>query len=107
MTDADVARALRALDGEYLRINWFNSAASIGIIVGITPAARRAVGMWPTAESVAEQLLVTLDEQIEKSGADQDKRRKLIKIRDAIGGTARDLFVDVVGAVVAKSITGG
>jgi hypothetical protein len=76
------------------------------MIEGITPTARRVVGMWLTTESVTARLLATLDEQIEDSGGDQDRRSKLIKIRDAIGGTAHDLFVDVVGAVVIKSITG-
>ena len=106
MSQADVSSALRALDGEYLKINWGNHYAPIGKIVGITPAARRAVGMWPTAESVTEQLLTTLDEQIENSAGDQDKRSKLIKIRDAIGGTARDIFVEVAGSAMSKLIAG-
>jgi hypothetical protein len=106
MSQADVSGALRALDGVYLKINWFNRAAGIAVIVDITPAARRAVGMWPTAESITEQLLATLDEQIENSGADQDKRSKLIKMRNAIGGAARDLFIEVTGSVMSKLVTG-
>jgi hypothetical protein len=115
MSDADVIRGLRALDVEYLEIEWLHPHPLLnqgdrvprnrGVIVGITAAARRAVGMWPTAETVTEQLLATLDEQIANT-ADQDKRSKLIKIRDAIGGGARDLFVDIVGSVASKMITG-
>jgi hypothetical protein len=116
MSEDDIVRALRALDGEYLLIKWFHPHPLLnkgddvprnqGVILGITGSARRAVGMWPTAETVTEQLLATLDEQIANT-ADQDKRSKLIKIRDAIGGAARDLFVDIVGSVATKMITGG
>jgi hypothetical protein len=113
----DLLRALRALDGEYLVINWYQRHRALmdpsdpilrneGTIIAITAAARREVGMWPTAERVTERLLATLDEQIENSGDDPDRRSKLIKIRDAIGGTARDLFVDIVGSAVSKAITG-
>jgi hypothetical protein len=105
MTQADVTSALRALDGEYVTINWFMRAVGFGMIQGITPTARRAVGMWPTAESVTEQLLATIDEQIETS--DGDKRSKLIKMRDALGGAARDIFVDVMASVVTRSVVGG
>jgi hypothetical protein len=51
-------------------------------------------------------LLATLDEQIERSGDDPDKRSKLIKIRDAIGGIGRELLVDIVGSAVSKAMTG-
>jgi hypothetical protein len=113
MPEADIAKGVRALEGEYVTVEWRShhpvfatpDSRDYGVIVGIHAAARRAVGMWPTAESVTERLLATLDEQIESS-ADHDKRNKLIKIRDTIGGTARDLFVDIVGSVVAKTVTG-
>jgi hypothetical protein len=45
--------------------------------------------MWPTAENVTDRLLVAFDEHIEN--ADPESRRKLIKIRDELGGTARAL----------------
>ena len=62
MPEADIARGVRALDGEYLTIHWRSVAATpIGEIVGITSAARRLVGMWPSAESVTDRLLATLD----------------------------------------------
>jgi hypothetical protein len=113
----DLVRALRALDDEYLVINWYVRHRALmdpstpiprneGTIIAITAAARREVGMWPTAERVTERLLAALDEQIESSSDDPDKRSKLIRIRDAVGGTARDLFVEIVGSAVSKAITG-
>ena len=108
MSSADVERALKALDGAYIQLDarrWHAQVYPRVCVVDITPAARRAVGMWPTAESAAINFLASLDEHIETS-ADPDRRTKLIKMRDALGGTARDVFVDVMGAVVSKSLMG-
>jgi hypothetical protein len=116
ITKEDLVRALQALDDEYLVIKWYQPhpllgppefpSRNEGMIFAITGAARREVGMWPTAERITEQLLAALDEQIEQSGDDPDRRSKLIKIRDAVGGAARDLLVDIVGSAVSKAITG-
>jgi LmbE family N-acetylglucosaminyl deacetylase len=112
----DLVRALRALDEEYLVIKWYQPhpllgppdiiSRNEGTIIAITGAARREVGMWPTAERITERLLATLEEQIESSGDDPDKRSKLIKIRDAILSAGRDLVVDIVGSAASKAITG-
>jgi len=90
-SEVDVSRALNALDGEYICVNWGSRhvGPGIGVIVGITPAARRAVGMWPAAENVTDRLFAALDEHVEN--ADPESRPKLIKIHDALSGTARAL----------------
>ena len=56
------------------------------------------------SRSAAINFLASLDEHMEIRRP--DRRTKLIKMRDALGGTARDVFVDVMGAVVSKSLMG-
>ena len=57
-------------------------------------------------ESIADRFLQALDERIEGS-PDEAERSRWLKIRGAVGGAGRDLFVDVVGALISKQVTGG
>lgn len=100
-------RALVALEDEYLLINWSNrhTGPGLGVIGRMTPAARRATGLWPSPESVTDRMLTALDEQID-AAQDPERKSKLVKVRDSLLGAGRDLMVDVVGAVVSKSLTG-
>ncbi len=59
-----VEAALRALEGDPAFISKIERRASGGIsLVGRpTGHARRAVGAWPTPESIADRLVIALDE---------------------------------------------
>jgi len=106
MSEVDVRRALNALDGEYICVNWASRhvGPGIGVIVGITP---RPVERWACGRRPRTSLTGCSPHLMSTSRTPTRKlARNLIKIRAALGGTARALFVDVVGAVVTKSITG-
>lgn len=89
-----VQRSLDALDGEYVD---FQPTGQIGgFVKRITPAARRAVGQWPTAESLADRLIAAMEEVADKTD-DSEKKGLLRRSATFLGGAGRDLFVDVAG----------
>ena len=101
--ESDVHPALRALEeGGYIRMKW---ADDHGWVLGLTGDGRRAVGMWPSPESVTDEIVASLDERI-ASATDPEERTRWQKIRDAIGGATRDLAVEVLGAAVSRGIMG-
>jgi len=109
LTYQQLEAALVALEGEYLLIKWSGALGGrrgTGIVTGMTPAARRATGLWPTPESLAESLVEEIGKALESTD-DPDTRSRLVRIRDAVAGAGRDLVVDVLGAVLSRGITGG
>ncbi|MFE7421118.1 hypothetical protein [Rhodococcus sp. NPDC057529] len=80
----------------------FNADADgVQLIGAPTGHARRAVGAWPTAAALAEQIVDALAEIDEPENSERGS--KLTKLRDGIGGVGRDLFVDVVSSVITRS----
>jgi hypothetical protein len=86
----DVARALAALDGEYLE-------AEAEHVKTVYSSARRAVGAWPTPENFTERLLVELRAQA-AAEPDPTRRGRLQRLADA----AQEVGVKVIAEVVAK-----
>lgn len=108
LTTAQVSRAVKSLEDEYLRdvhwdADWFPDLYPI--VQGITSEARRTVGQWPSAEAAAERFIAAIEQQIIESETDE-QRSRLVRIRDAVTVAGRDLLVDVMGAVLTKTITG-
>jgi hypothetical protein len=73
-----VGTALNALDGEFLDVQRTGDFAHWGIF-GVTPAARRAVGQWPTAESMIERLAAGMALAAERE-ADPEQRSRLMTV---------------------------
>lgn len=96
-----VAAALVALDGEFIGLRKSIGEASSWMVLGVTPAARRAVGQWPTAEDLIEQLAAGIAQAAERETEPQRKSR-LLAIADGLGSFARDVAVGVVA-----QMTGG
>jgi predicted ArsR family transcriptional regulator len=71
---------------------------------GLTERGRRAVGIWPSGESV--DALVDALRQAEEATDDPEERGALRRAASAVLGVGRDVMTDVMGAVIAKSITG-
>jgi hypothetical protein len=74
------------------------------LATGLTERGRRAVGLWPSGESV--DALVDALRQAEEATDDPEERGALRKAASAVLGVGRDVMTDVMGAVIAKSITG-
>lgn len=74
-------------------------------IMGITAEGRRAVGMWPNAETVADALLTRLSEEADRVAASNPEKGG--RLKDAavfLGSGARDIVVGVIGDVLAKTL---
>lgn len=64
---------------------------------GVTAEARRAAGAWPSAESIADRLLIELRD-IAEYGSSEVEKTKARKALDGLGGFSRDVLVGVIGA---------
>jgi hypothetical protein len=102
---AEVHRALRALEGDFTRVPYDSIGASAEnyVVEGVTAAARRAVGQWPSPELWADRIIRALVEAAERE-PDEAKRTKLRAAADALGGFGRDLFINVIANVATKPI---
>jgi AcrR family transcriptional regulator len=103
--EQDVQRALRALadaSPPYLKTPPPPEELTYPVIItGMTERARRAVGQWPTAEVLLDQITRGIAEASDREGDPQKKRR----LRDAavvVGETARDVVADVIARIVER-----
>lgn len=105
-----VNAALRALESESPPLLEGARAAFGGtyILAGKpTGHARRAVGAWPTADSLVDSLIATLhqsagDMDEPASNQEQSKAREILK---AVGSGGRDVLVSVASAVLTGAVT--
>lgn len=102
---AQVARALEALDPVYVDFRKTTTGGDprFWYVFKVTPEARRAVGQWPTPESLvsafAEQLYAASHQ------ATEDQRQTLLAYAARlIGDTVRDLAVAAAARVLAPAL---
>jgi hypothetical protein len=88
---ADVRRALEALDGTYVHLGRDMSGFFVD---AVTAGARRAVGQWPTGESLVSQLAEGLAAAAEKE-ADPERKTRLRQATGLLGGAVRDIAVEI------------
>ena len=100
----DVARAVRALDGEYLGLQMAMGDPARWYISGVTPEARRPVGQWPTGESLVIQLVDGLKAAAERE-TDPERKSRLRQTAALLGGVARDVAVEIAEKVIER-VTG-
>jgi len=98
----DVGKALIRLDGEYLRVGRTMGGLEKAFIQEIYPSARRAVGQWPTSEDFVNRILAGFQAAAE-SEADTSHRSKLKDTAEFLGSDGKDLLIDLVASVMAKS----
>lgn len=103
LDDTTVQAALRALSSEDPPFFKAQGSWGGGILRASSPTghARRAVGAWPTAESLANQLIAKI-ESAAAGESDEGKRSKLNQLAGFFATGGRDLLVDIA----AKAITG-
>lgn len=103
LDDTTVQAALRALSSEDPPFFEAQGIWGGGILRASNPTghARRAVGEWPTAESLANQLIARI-ESAAAHESDEGKRSKLNQLAGFFATGGRDLLIDIA----AKAITG-
>jgi hypothetical protein len=94
----DVAAALNALDGGYIELQKSGGPASWHV-TSVTPAARRAVGQWPTGESLIEQLTSGLSRAAEQE-TDPEQKRRLVAVARGLGGAAKAIAINVASEML-------
>ena len=102
LDQADVARSLDALDPTYVDFRKTETGGdpTFWYVHKVTPEARKAVGQWPTAESLIDRLAGALRAEAE---GEEDIERQY-QLRQAAGLLAET--VHDVAVRVAASITG-
>jgi hypothetical protein len=107
LAEQAVARALEALDPAFVdfRKTTTGGDPTYWYVHKATPAARQAVGQWPTAESLISALA---DELSVAAQDEQDEQRKglLIYAARLMGDTLRDVSVRAAAAVLAPALAG-
>jgi hypothetical protein len=98
---ADVGAALAALDDVYITL-MKTVGVSSRYVTAVTPEARRAVGQWPTAESLIEQLATRIGEAAERE-ADPERKGRLQAVARGLGGVASEIAVNVASAFIERS----
>jgi hypothetical protein len=98
----EVGKALLRLDGEYIEASRPLGGLSHVGVDGVHPKARRAVGQWPSPIDLAERVLGGIQEAAE-SELDEEKRGKLRQTAAFLGSSGKDLFINLLASVIAKS----
>ncbi len=105
LDDAAVARALEALDPAYVdfRKTTTGGDPTFWYVLKVTPAARQAVGQWPTAESLIAALARELAASAQQ---EQDPERKglLAYAARLVGDTLRDVSVKAAKSVLGPAM---
>jgi hypothetical protein len=99
-----VDRALEALDGpyvaEYQRLGT-GGIPDLWSVTKVTTAARRVVGQWPTAESLAERLAVAFSEAADVE-QDPERKGRLRQVAGFLGETGKDLAAEIMAKVIMR-----
>lgn len=98
-----VAQSLEALEGEYVvEVHRTMGDPSVWFIMKVTAAARRAVGQWPTPESLVEQLAAAFGEAADTE-PDAEKKGRLRQVAGFLTSAGRDVATEVVSKVILHS----
>jgi hypothetical protein len=102
---AEVARSLEALDPLYLDFRKTTTGGDprFWYVFKVTPEARRAVGQWPTAESLIAALADELYAASHQETGDE-RQTLLAYAARLIGDTLRDLAVDAATRVLSPAL---
>lgn len=108
-TDLDkdtVQAALRALHSEeppFVTTMRRRGAGGYILVGSPTGHARRAVGAWPTAESIADNLIHALDEAAARE-SNEERRGFLGKAAAYLGNAGRDLAVEIGATAINRQM---
>jgi hypothetical protein len=107
LSPAAVAAALEALDPVYVDFRKTTTGGDprFWYVFKVTPEARRAVGQWPTAESLASRLAEELAAQAQRE-VDAERHGLLVYAARLVGDTLRDATVRAARRVLAPAFGG-
>jgi len=102
-----VTRALETLDPTYVDFRKTTTGGDprFWYVFKVTPEARRAVGQWPTAESLAGRLAAEL-EAAARIEPDPERQSLLTYAARLVGDTVRDAAVRAAAQVLAPAFGG-
>lgn len=101
-----VETALRALEGEdppFITKLERRASGGISLVGKPTGHARRAVGAWPTPESIADRLISALDEAADRE-PDPERKGWLRKTAGYLGNAGRDLAVEIGATAINRQM---
>ena len=96
----DIGGALRDMQGVFVGQIMSMGDMEQWCITEVTPDARRAVGQWPTPESVVARLAEAFSAAAEHE-PDPERRGKLRALGSFLGDTGKDFAAEVVAKVIA------
>ncbi len=102
----EVQAALRALnleDPPFVTKMQRYASGHVSLIGAPTGHARRAVGAWPTAESIADRLVSALDEAADRE-PDEERKGFLRKAAGYLGHAGRDLAVEIGATAINRQM---
>ena len=73
------------------------------MVTGVTAEARRAVGRWPSHETMAARLLAALEAAVEQE-EDPVRKGRLRAAAEAVAGIGRDVLVSVLSAAATGAL---
>lgn len=105
MSERDVILALSALKDHYIKVErqGMGLEAARLVVTEIYPAARFAVGQWPTGEVMLNKLIAGLEAAADAE-ADPERKSKLRNTASWLGSGLRDTAANVIGTVIARSM---
>lgn len=96
-------RALEALEGTYVDLSKSAGGPESWNVRAVSADARRAVGQWPTAESLITRLVEAFSTAADQE-PDPEKKSRLRSIAGMLGGTGRQIAIDVAARVVEHTM---
>lgn len=101
----DIVAALRALEaGGFFEVHWTMPVSRAASVRHLTDRAQRAVGAWPSDESIADRIIAAL-EAIAENTTDEDERTRTRKILEMLAGSGRQIAVGVGTAIITGAVT--
>ncbi|MDQ2873611.1 MAG: hypothetical protein M3Y33_01805 [Actinomycetota bacterium] len=99
-----VARALRDMEGVFVgQVQGRMGDVDSWFITEVAPAARRAVGQWPTPENVVARLAEAFSAAAEHE-PDPERKGKLRAVGSFMGDTGKDFAAEVIAKVIAHQV---
>jgi hypothetical protein len=101
---AEVARSLDALDPTYVDFRKTETGGDprFWYVLKVTPAAREAVGQWPTPESLIDRLATALSDAAEQR-ADSAEKGSLHEAAGLLAGAVHDAAVQAAADILGRN----
>ena len=102
MDPYEIFDALQDMEGTYVRLQMCLSGSDPNpqMVTGVTPAARIAVGQWPSVEVLSDRLLASFREA-EQAEPDPIRKSNLRAASDARAQIGQQVLAGVISAAIS------